>query len=119
MQNGVVLVFVFGILFVEMADPFGFPTIKRPWDDESNSLDNAFRRARAAFEFMEKLGVKYYTFHDRDVAPEGKTIQETNDNLDKVVDLLKNYKIKLELNYYGQSKYVFFTYIYEWCSYKS
>ena len=43
---------------------------------------------------MEKLGVKYYTFHDRDVAPEGKTIQETNDNLDKVVDLLEKLQNK-------------------------
>lgn len=47
------------------ADPFGFPTISRHWDDGSNSLENAKRRLRAAFEFFEKLGVKYYTFHDR------------------------------------------------------
>lgn len=71
------------------ADPFGFPTIERPWDDESDTLENAYRRARAAFEFMSKLGVEYYAFHDRDIAPEGKTIQETNENLDKVVDLLE------------------------------
>ena len=38
---------------------------------------------------MSKLGVEYYAFHDRDVAPEGKTIQETNENLDKVADLLE------------------------------
>ena len=71
------------------ADPFGFPTIERPWDDETDTLENAYRRARAAFEFMSKLGVEYYAFHDRDVAPEGNTIQETNDNFDKVVDLLE------------------------------
>jgi len=47
------------------ADPFGFPTISRHWDDGSNSLENAKRRLQAAFEFFEKLGVKYYTFHDR------------------------------------------------------
>jgi len=56
------------------SDPFGAPTMVRPWDDETDSLENAFRRARAAFEFMTKLNIKYYTFHDRDVAPEGKTI---------------------------------------------
>ena len=61
----------------------------RPWDDETDSLENAFRRARAAFEFMTKLNIKYYTFHDRDVAPEGKTIDESNANLDAVVDLLE------------------------------
>jgi xylose isomerase len=44
---------------------------------------------RVAFEFMEKLGVPYYCFHDRDVAPEGKTLRETNTNLDTVVKALK------------------------------
>ena len=71
------------------SDPFGAPTQTRPWDDESDTLANAFRRARAAFEFMTKLGVKYYTFHDRDIAPEGKNIDESNANLDAVVDLLE------------------------------
>lgn len=69
------------------ADPFGFPTISRHWDDGSNSLENAKRRLRAAFEFFEKLGVKYYTFHDRDIAPEGDDLKETNANLDQLTDL--------------------------------
>ncbi len=69
-------------------DPFGGPTITRPWDDESETLANAYRRSRAAFEFMSKLGVEYYAFHDRDVAPEGKNLKETNANLDKVTDLM-------------------------------
>eukprot|EP00946_MAST-07B_sp_MAST-7B-sp1_P000307 g307.t1 len=71
------------------ADPFGAPTMRRPWDDESDTLENAFRRARAAFEFMTKLGVKYYTFHDRDIAPEGATVDESNANVDAVVSLLE------------------------------
>ena len=45
--------------------------------------------ARVAFEFLEKLGVPFYAFHDRDVAPEGKTLAETNKNLDAVVRVLK------------------------------
>lgn len=69
------------------ADPFGFPTFKRPWDDESDSLENAKRRLRVAFEFMTKLGVRYWTFHDRDIAPEGKDLHETNANLDELVNL--------------------------------
>ena len=71
------------------ADPFGFPTITRPWDDESDTLENAYRRCRAAFEFMVKLGVEYYAFHDRDIAPEGNTLEESNKNLDSVVELQK------------------------------
>jgi len=70
------------------ADPFGFPTLDRHWDDGSNSLDNALTRVRASFEFFTKLGVEWYTFHDRDVAPEGKTLAETNANFDAVADLL-------------------------------
>ncbi len=42
------------------------------------------KRAEAAFEFMTKLGVQYYTFHDRDVAPEGRDLAETNAFLDQV-----------------------------------
>ena len=79
----------------------------RPWDDETDSLENAFRRARAAFEFMTKLNIKYYTFHDRDVAPEGKTIDESNSNLDAVVDLLEKLKKKPVLNCYGLHKIYF------------
>jgi len=69
-------------------DPFGAPTLKRPWDDGTNSLDNALRRVDVAFEFMSKLGVPYYCFHDRDVAPEGSSLRESNRNLDAVVQKL-------------------------------
>lgn len=70
------------------SDPFGAPTLLRPWDDGSESVENAVRRVDAAFEFIEKLGVDYYCFHDRDVAPEGKTLAESNKNLDTVVKAL-------------------------------
>ena len=68
-------------------DPFGLPTLKRPWDDGSDSLDNALRRMRAAFAFIRKLGLGFYCFHDRDIAPEGASLAETNRNLDRVVEL--------------------------------
>jgi xylose isomerase len=42
---------------------------------------------RVAFELFSKLGVKYWTFHDRDIAPEGKDLKETNANLDAVVEV--------------------------------
>ena len=71
------------------ADPFGMGTMIRPWDDGTDSLDNALRRVDVAFEFMEKLGVEFYCFHDRDVAPEGKTLAETNANLDRVIEHMK------------------------------
>ena len=71
------------------ADPFGVGTAIRPWDDGSDSLDNAAQRVRVAFEFMEKLGAPFYAFHDRDVAPEGSSLAATNRNLDAVVQVLK------------------------------
>lgn len=72
-----------------LADPFGVGTAIRPWDDGTNSIANAQRRVRVAFEFMEKLGVPFYAFHDRDVAPEGRNLRETNKNLDAVVKVMK------------------------------
>jgi xylose isomerase len=71
------------------ADPFGPGTMLRPWDDGSESVENAQNRVRAAFEFIEKLGAPFFAFHDRDVAPEGATLAETNQNLDAVVETIK------------------------------
>ena len=71
------------------SDPFGMPTLNRPWDDGTDSVENACNRARVAFEFMEKLQAPYYAFHDRDIAPEGKSLSETNSILDQVVAVLK------------------------------
>jgi xylose isomerase len=72
-----------------LTDPFGAPTAIRPWDDGTESVRNAENRVRVAFEFIEKLGAPFYAFHDRDVAPEGKNLAETNKNLDAIVKVLK------------------------------
>ena len=72
-----------------LSDPFGVGTAFRPWDDGSESVKNAQKRVKAAFEFMEKLGAPYYAFHDRDVAPEGKSLAASNKNLDAVTKVLK------------------------------
>jgi xylose isomerase len=71
------------------ADPFGPGTALRPWEDGTDSVENAQNRARVAFEFIEKLGAPFYAFHDRDVAPEGASLSETNKNLDAVVAVLQ------------------------------
>jgi len=71
------------------ADPFGPPTAVRPWEGPVDNVENAKNRVRVAFEFMEKLGVEFYCFHDRDVAPEADTLAETNKILDEVVAVLK------------------------------
>ena len=71
------------------SDPFGAATMQRPWDDGTDSVENACNRARVAFEFFEKLDAPYYAFHDRDVAPEGSSLAETNKIFDAVTDVLK------------------------------
>jgi len=73
----------------QLADMFGVGTAVRPWEDGTNSLKMAETRARVAFEFMDKLGAPYYAFHDRDVAPEGRNLRETNRNLDAITKVLK------------------------------
>lgn len=73
----------------QLSDMFGMGTAVRRWEDGTNSVAMAQKRARVAFEFMEKLGVPYYAFHDRDVAPEGRSLKESNRNLDAVVKVLK------------------------------
>ncbi|KQN97076.1 xylose isomerase [Paenibacillus sp. Leaf72] len=69
-------------------DPFGSATMFREWD-KLDGLDRAKARVEANFEFMDKLNIPFYCFHDVDIAPEGATLQETNKNLDVIVGLLK------------------------------
>ena len=74
----------------ELVDPFGTGTAQRPWYGKySNAEDEALAKVDYAFEFFQKLGVEYFCFHDRDIAPEGDTLRETDKNLDKVVDTIE------------------------------
>lgn len=70
-------------------DQFGVGTAVRPWDGITDEMDLALAKVDANFEFCEKLGVPFFCFHDRDIAPEGQTLSETNKRLDKVVDKIK------------------------------
>jgi len=70
-------------------DPFGGQTMFRPWFEPGDPLKMAELKMDVAFEFFEKLGAPYFCFHDRDVAPEGDTLSETNDNLRRLVDKME------------------------------
>jgi xylose isomerase len=72
-----------------LSDPFGTGTALMPWDDGSDSTENALRRVDVFFEFLEKIGIDYYCFHDRDVAPERATIPETERTFDEIAARLK------------------------------
>ncbi|MDR1728098.1 MAG: xylose isomerase [Acidobacteriota bacterium] len=71
------------------SDPFGTGTRDFPWEVSSDPMENARARMDAAFEFFTKLGTPYYCFHDRDVAPEGATVAESEKNLRTMVALAK------------------------------
>ena len=72
-----------------LSDPFGVGTAQMPWDDGGDSVENAQRRVRVFFEFLEKCDIGFYCFHDRDVAPEGRSLAETNANLEAVVCVME------------------------------
>lgn len=73
----------------EGSDMFGAPSFARGWHAASNPLDRAKATLDAAFEFLQKLGVDFYCFHDRDIAPEGGSFAETCRNLDVIVQRAK------------------------------
>jgi xylose isomerase len=74
-------------------DMFGLGTLDRPWiSDPGDAMDASRRKMAVAFEFFTKLGVPYYCFHDRDVAPEGDTFASFGANLDALADDAAGYQ---------------------------
>jgi len=67
------------------SDPFGPGTINRAWEAGSNPVAVAQVRLDAAFEFFQKIEAPFWCFHDRDIAPEGRTLAESNQNLDQII----------------------------------
>lgn len=75
----------------QLNDIFGDGTAIRPWNNLTG-MDLAKARVEANFEFLEKMDVDFYCFHDRDVAPEGLTLRETNKNLEVITDMFVEYQ---------------------------
>ncbi len=93
-------------------DIFGDAVYRRTWNQASDPMTQAEDTLRAAFEFFQKLGVGYYCFHDRDLAPEGETFSESCRNLEKMTalaaDLQKQTGIHLlwgTSNLFGHPRY--------------
>ncbi|MCB8840469.1 xylose isomerase [Aurantimonas sp. VKM B-3413] len=70
-------------------DPFGGETFNRPWMHGGDPLELAKQKAEIAFEMFRLLDVPFFAFHDVDVAPEGATLQESNDNLKVITDIFE------------------------------
>lgn len=68
-------------------DMFGVGTNVKTYG-ESDPMEIAKAKAYAAFEFMDKLSIDYFCFHDRDIAPEGRTLGESCERLDIISDLI-------------------------------
>jgi xylose isomerase len=81
------------------SDMFGSGTFQRPWHGQGDPIAQAKQKAAAAFELFEKLSIPFFCFHDRDIAPEGATLAETNKILDTLVDEIQGHmertKVKL------------------------
>ncbi len=74
-------------------DPFGYDgTFIRPWQRMADPMLAARAKAEAAFEFFQRLGIPYYCFHDRDVAPEGSSVAESVGHLRAMVDVLAQHQ---------------------------
>ena len=95
------------------SDVFGVGTFDRPWLAAGMEARQAARaKLDAAFEFIEKLGVPFFTFHDRDVAAEGRTYAETRANLDASVALIEQHMARTKTrllwgtaNLFGHPRY--------------
>lgn len=69
-------------------DIFGEGTFQRPWLQSTDPMQRAHDKIDALFEFLNKLGVSYFTFHDHDLAPEWKTLKESNASLSKIAEYI-------------------------------
>lgn len=76
-------------MVAEGSDMFGVGTLAKKYGS-SDPMEQARNKAHAAFELMDKLDIDYYCFHDRDIAPEGSSLTESNKRLDEITDLLKD-----------------------------
>ena len=70
----------------------------------------------AAFEFISKLGLEYFCFHDFDLIDEGKSLIESEERLGKIVEYGEKKLIQVILRFYGEPQIFFKSKIYEWCS---
>ncbi|MEO6721215.1 MAG: xylose isomerase [Ferruginibacter sp.] len=70
-------------------DPFGEPTHLHPWDEKTDAVERAKDKADAAFEFITKLGMPYYCFHDVDVVDYTSDVADNDKRLQTLTAYLK------------------------------
>lgn len=70
-------------------DPFGEATFQRPWHMHADPMAQALHKADVAFELFRLVDAPFFTFHDRDAAPEGATLAESNSNLSRIAEVFE------------------------------
>lgn len=75
-----------------LGDPFGEGTALMPWDSGTETLENALNRVPVFFEFLSKIDIDYYCFHDRDISPEGETLAQTHEMFHQVVEKMETFQ---------------------------
>jgi xylose isomerase len=75
-------------------DPFGGETFNRPWHHMGDPMAAAATKADVMFETLRLLGIDYFTFHDLDIAPEGKSLKEFNANVTAIANILEGKMVK-------------------------
>ena len=100
-------------LCAEGADQFGGGTKQFPWNESADPIQAAKDKMDAGFEFMQKIGIEYYCFHDVDLVSEGGSIEEYEANLKEIVSYAKQKQaetgIKLlwgTANVFGHKRYM-------------
>jgi len=76
-------------LCADGGDQFGTGTKKFPWAQGPDALTIAKQKADAGFEFMQKMGIEYFCFHDVDLVSEGSSVEEYEHNMKEIVAYLK------------------------------
>lgn len=97
----------------EGGDPFGGGTKTFPWNTGNTALERAKNKLDAGFEFMQKIGIEYFCFHDVDIIEEGKSIEEYEANMKAVVAYAKEKMAKTGIkllwgtaNVFGHERYM-------------
>ena len=100
-------------LCAEGSDQFGPGTKSFPWNDAADPVEAAKHKVDAGFEFMQKMGIQYYCFHDVDLCAEADTVEAYEKNLKEIVAYLKQKQaetgIKLlwgTANVFGHKRYM-------------
>lgn len=90
-------------------DPFGSPTRPMPWLSSNDPVQQAKDKMDAAFEFISKLGVPYYCFHDIDLIDEGDSVAEYEKRMLIITDYASKNKKKQAFSYFGARQIYFLT----------